>query len=236
MFKRVFSIRWMASARAVFLPDRPNGIPSYPAPCCPVAPPCTASNHPARCVSGFWIRHVFLQKHINTKIYVNRPVESRICEILCKPTEEQNERLTNSFSAVYQRDEKCYFSWLPNKRTTPFFLWKPFSNPFIQGMSGNGTTKPVIDKRFNTDLPTRGNLKKLFSQLPTTETTLFCFHKLYSCSACNGKKARFMKAHIALSTIIYSLYDVATPFCLWRFFWCRAWRGLIIIHLRTYLA
>ena len=77
MFKRVFSIRWMASARAVFLPDRPNGIPSYPAPRCPVAPPCAASNRPARCVSGFWIRHVFLQKHKKTKFHVNRPVESK---------------------------------------------------------------------------------------------------------------------------------------------------------------
>ena len=55
---RVFSIRWRARARVVFLPDRPNGVPSYPAPRCPVAPPSAAPTRPAREMSGFWIRQV----------------------------------------------------------------------------------------------------------------------------------------------------------------------------------
>ena len=32
--------------------------------------------------------------------------EARTSEILCKPTEEQNQRLTTGLSAVYHRDEK----------------------------------------------------------------------------------------------------------------------------------
>ena len=44
------------------MPDRPNGVPSYPAPRCPVAPPCGAPTRPARGVSGFWIRQVGFQQ------------------------------------------------------------------------------------------------------------------------------------------------------------------------------
>ena len=56
--RECFSIRWRARARVVFLPDRPNCVPSYPAPRCPVAPPCALPTRPARGVSGFWIRQV----------------------------------------------------------------------------------------------------------------------------------------------------------------------------------
>ena len=59
----MFSIRWRARARVVFLPDRPDGVPSYPTPRCPVAPPCAAPTRPARGVSGFWIRQVGLHRN-----------------------------------------------------------------------------------------------------------------------------------------------------------------------------
>ena len=39
--------------------NRPVGIPSYPAPPRPAAPPYAAPLRPARGMSGFWIRHVF---------------------------------------------------------------------------------------------------------------------------------------------------------------------------------
>ena len=57
-FRTVFSIRWRARGRVVSGPDRPNGVPSYPAPPRPAAPPCSAPTRPARGVSGFWIRQV----------------------------------------------------------------------------------------------------------------------------------------------------------------------------------
>ena len=56
--RTVFSIRWRARRRVVPGPDRPNGVPSYPAPLRPAALPCAAPNRPARGVSGFWIRQV----------------------------------------------------------------------------------------------------------------------------------------------------------------------------------
>ena len=55
----------------------------------------------------------------------------RTGEILFKPTEEQNQRLTSDLSAVYQRfisetsSALCF--WMPNRRTTHFSLCKPFS-------------------------------------------------------------------------------------------------------------
>ena len=50
--------RWRARGRVVSGPDRPNGVPSYPDPPRPAAPPCAAPTRPARGVSGFWIRQV----------------------------------------------------------------------------------------------------------------------------------------------------------------------------------
>ena len=58
----VFSIRWRARRRVVSWPDRPNGVPSYPAPPRPAAPLCAAATRPARGVSGFWIRQVVLPR------------------------------------------------------------------------------------------------------------------------------------------------------------------------------
>ena len=40
------------------------------------------------------------------KCRFNVSPEARTSEILCKPTEEQNHRLTRGLSPVYQRDEK----------------------------------------------------------------------------------------------------------------------------------
>ena len=56
------SIRWRARGRVVSWPDRPNGVPSYPAPPHLAAPPCAAPSRPARSVSGFWIRQVGLHR------------------------------------------------------------------------------------------------------------------------------------------------------------------------------
>ena len=51
----MFSIRWGARERVISAPDRPNGVPSYPAPPRPAAPPCAAPTRPARGVysTGF---------------------------------------------------------------------------------------------------------------------------------------------------------------------------------------
>ena len=57
-FRTVFSIRWGARGWVVSWPDRPNGVPSFPAPPRPAPPPCAAPTRPARGVSGFWIRQV----------------------------------------------------------------------------------------------------------------------------------------------------------------------------------
>ena len=61
-FRTVFSIPWRARGRVVFGPDRPNGVPSYPAPPSPAAPLCAAPTRPACGVSGFWIRQSMLWK------------------------------------------------------------------------------------------------------------------------------------------------------------------------------
>ena len=58
------SIRWKARGRVVPGPDRPNGVPSYPAPPLPAAPPCAAPTRPARGVSGFWVRQVTTHDHL----------------------------------------------------------------------------------------------------------------------------------------------------------------------------
>ena len=57
--RTVSSIRWRARGRVVSWPDRPDGVPSYPAPTPLAAPPCAAPTRPARSVSGFWIRQVY---------------------------------------------------------------------------------------------------------------------------------------------------------------------------------
>ena len=57
--------------------------------------------------------------------------EARTSEILCKPMEEQNQRLTRGLSPVYHgfisgtRSALC--SWLPTSGPTPLCLCKPFS-------------------------------------------------------------------------------------------------------------
>ena len=63
----MFSIRLRARARVVFLPNRPNCVPSYPAPRCPVAPPCAAPTRPARGVSWFCIRQVRIKLFVFRK-------------------------------------------------------------------------------------------------------------------------------------------------------------------------
>ena len=57
--------------------------------------------------------------------------EARTSEILFKPTEEPNQRLTSGLSPVYQRlisgTRSALCSWLPASGTTLFRLCKPFS-------------------------------------------------------------------------------------------------------------
>ena len=57
--------------------------------------------------------------------------EARTSEILCKPTEEQNDRLTSGLSPVYHRfisgTRSALCSWLLTSGPTPFCLCKPFS-------------------------------------------------------------------------------------------------------------
>ena len=67
--------------------------------------------------------------------------EERTSEILCKPTEEPNHRLTSGLSAVYERFicgvRSALCSWLPNSGTTPFVSKKTL---YMQGMSGKTRT------------------------------------------------------------------------------------------------
>ena len=80
------------------------------------------------------------------KIVWNFSPETRRSEILCKPMEERNPRLTTGLSPVhhvlitcYQKD-KSRFSLLPTSGTMSFGS----VDPFMQGMSGN--TQPVESK------------------------------------------------------------------------------------------
>ena len=70
---------------------------------------------------------------------LNVSPEARTSEILCKPMEEQNPRLTTGSSAVYQRfitgTRTALSSWLPTSGTTPFRLCKPFSCKACPGIS-----------------------------------------------------------------------------------------------------
>ena len=52
------SIRWRARDRVVSWPDRPDGVPSYPAPRPLAAPLCAVPTRPANSASGIWIRKV----------------------------------------------------------------------------------------------------------------------------------------------------------------------------------
>ena len=71
--------------------------------------------------------------------------EARTSEILCKPTEEQNQRLTTGLSAVYHRDEKRALFLAAEQRNDAFLSMYTF---FMQGMSGNMYGKKVyIDKK-----------------------------------------------------------------------------------------
>ena len=67
----------------------------------------------------------------------NIPLQARTKEFLCKPAEEQNPRLTTGLPPVYQRfitgTKSALRSWMPNNRSTPFCLCKPFSS---QGCPG----------------------------------------------------------------------------------------------------
>ena len=109
---------------------------------------------------------------------LNVSPEARTSEILCKPTEEQNLRLTRGLSPVYHRfisgTRSALCSWLPTSGTTPFCLCKPFSykacpgtcrvqNPDIPragryGAAHGGTARPGGDGQHRT--PTTG----LFAQ------------------------------------------------------------------------
>ena len=56
------SMRWRELKRSFFfLPDRPNGVLSYPALPRPAAPPCAAPIRPACGVFEFWIRQVSIE-------------------------------------------------------------------------------------------------------------------------------------------------------------------------------
>ena len=65
---------------------------------------------------------------------LNVSPEARTSEILCKPMEEQNPRLTRGSSAVYRRDERRSL-FLAAYQWTDGFLF--LQNLFMQGMSRN---------------------------------------------------------------------------------------------------
>ena len=58
MSRTVYSIRWKARGRVVSWPERPDGVPSHPAPPSFAASPCAIPTRLARSVSEFWIRQV----------------------------------------------------------------------------------------------------------------------------------------------------------------------------------
>ena len=68
--------------------------------------------------------------------------EARTSEILCKPTEEQNQRLTRGLSPAYHRfisgTRSALCSWLPTSGTAPFCLCKPFSCKACPGTKNHG--------------------------------------------------------------------------------------------------
>ena len=70
-------------------------------------------------------RSIVLFKASKTRRF-NVSREARTSEILCKPTEEPNQRLTSGLSAVHQRfssrARSALCSWLPTSGTTPFFV------------------------------------------------------------------------------------------------------------------
>ena len=81
------------------------------------------------------------------KCRFNVSPEARTCEILCKPTEEQNQQMTlvdNKFicglSALYQRDEKRSFSLAADQWTIVFFVSvNPFHARHVRGKPGHTT-------------------------------------------------------------------------------------------------
>ena len=70
---------------------------------------------------------------------LNIPLQARTKEILCKPMEEQNPRLTRGSSAVYPRfisgTASALRSWLLTSVPTPICLCKPFSCKACLGTS-----------------------------------------------------------------------------------------------------
>ena len=57
---------------------------------------------------------------------------------------EQNLRLTTGSSPVYKRDEKRSFFLAADQWTDAYLSLQTF---FMQGMYGNGGTKPAVDTR-----------------------------------------------------------------------------------------
>ena len=120
--------------------------------------------------------------------------EARTSEILCKPTEEQNQRLTRGLSPVHQRfiggTRSALCSWLPTSGTTPC-LCKPFSCKACPGTDGG--TKSPVDPRFIRGLSAvyqrfiTGASSALSSWLQTNGPTPICLCKPFSYKACPGK-------------------------------------------------
>ena len=72
----------------------------------------------------------FIPSKASTKCRLNVSPEARTSDILCKPTEEHNERLRTGLLAVYpqfiNRKRNALCSWLLTSGPTPLFLCKPF--------------------------------------------------------------------------------------------------------------
>ena len=85
-----------------------------------------------------------LSKGSNTyRFHVSR--KTRRSEIIFKPTETPNQRLTYGLSAVYERDEKRSLLLAADQLNGAF---SSLLTLLMQGVSGNGGTTPAIEKRF----------------------------------------------------------------------------------------
>ena len=166
-------------------PDRPNGVPSYPAPPRPAAPPCAASTRPARGVSGFWIRQVLMYfRNLSSPKPGHTTGGSQrgarrggragsgrtVRQQNCAPREQ-------SFLALSKASKTRRLNASPEAQTSEI-LCKTMEEQNPRLTTGSS---PVY-QRFIT-----GTRSALSSWLPTSGTTSFCLCKLFSCSACPGR-------------------------------------------------
>ena len=92
--------------------------------------------------------------------------EARTSEILCKPTEEPNQRFTSG-----ARSALC--SWLPTSGTTPFCLCKPFSCKACPGIcEGRVVVTPLLKCSNSIFCKHSGGIMEGRVKQPETQTTV----------------------------------------------------------------